>query len=150
MKNLIYFLPRNTSYEMPGSTDNFCLLKLWDLICCLFVSLHCIECFHVLYQLWPAQQTNTLLSFPELLREAIPKKICFCLVFFRRGGVPDSKTLRNFSAYICKFLRRGGGLPDSKDEEEHFCFDSDIFQGKFGGITKVQTLWGTLYRIKSV
>ena len=42
----------------------------------------------------------------------------------------------------------GGGLPDSKDDEEHFCFYLDIFQVKFGGITKVQTLWGTLVCIK--
>ena len=27
-KLLIYFLPRNTSYELPGSTDHFCLLKV--------------------------------------------------------------------------------------------------------------------------
>ena len=25
-KNLIYFLPRHTSYKLPGSTDNFCPL----------------------------------------------------------------------------------------------------------------------------
>ena len=47
------------------------------------------------------------------------------------------------------FLRERGGLPDSKDDEEHFCFYLDIFQVKFGGITKVQTLRGTLVCIKS-
>ena len=67
MKKFIYFIPRNTSREKPGSTDNFCPLKQWDSMCCLFVYLHCIECLHVLYQLWSAQQTNALLSFPELL-----------------------------------------------------------------------------------
>ena len=34
-------------------------------------------------------------------------------------------------------------------DEEHFCFYLDIFQVKFGGITKVQTLRGTLGHIKS-
>ena len=29
VKNWIYFLPRHTSYELPGSTDNFCLMKMW-------------------------------------------------------------------------------------------------------------------------
>ena len=68
MKSIIYFLPRNTSYELPGSTDNICLMKVWHKILCLFVYLQCIERLHVLYQLWPEQQTNALLLFLELLR----------------------------------------------------------------------------------
>ena len=64
----LFLLPINTFYELPGSTDNFCLLKVWDSKCCLFVYLHCIECLYVSYQIWLTQQTNAILSFPELLR----------------------------------------------------------------------------------
>ena len=58
------------------------------------------------------------------------------------GGYLIPKLLRNFSACVWTFFKRkgGGGLPDSKDDEEHFSFYLDIFQVKFGGITKVQTL----------
>ena len=45
----LFFLPRDTLFELPGSTDNFCLLKVLDSICFLFVYLHCIECLHALY-----------------------------------------------------------------------------------------------------
>ena len=58
--------------------------------------------------------------------------------------------MRNFSVCVWTFSRgKGGGLPDSKDVEEHFCIYLDIFQVKVGGITKVQTLRGSLVRMKS-
>ena len=38
MKNCVYFLPRNTSYELPGETDNVCLLKEWD------STVYCLNC----------------------------------------------------------------------------------------------------------
>ena len=40
--------PRNTCYELPGATDKFCLLKLWNSLCfCLFIYtvLSCSMCF---------------------------------------------------------------------------------------------------------
>ena len=41
----IFLLLRNTFYELPGATDSSCFLKVWDSKCCLFVYLHCIECW---------------------------------------------------------------------------------------------------------
>ena len=61
--------------------------------------------------------------------------------WYGRWSLYIPKTLMSFSASFGHFSgERGGGLPDSKDDEEHFCFYLDIFQVKFGGITKVQTL----------
>ena len=70
----------------------------------------------------------------------------FCLyleIFQERGGgylVP--KLLKNFLLECGHFSGRGGGgLPDFKDDEVFFvCFGLDIFQGKWGKMTKIQTL----------
>ena len=45
-----FIILRHTSYELPGSTDTFCLMTMWGSIFCLFFYLRCIEYLHGLYQ----------------------------------------------------------------------------------------------------
>ena len=87
------------------------------------------------------------------------KKICFCLEFLQ---CPNPNILRNFLVLFMfgiflwtfllefrHFLGRGGGVAWFQRWWGTFvCCGLDIFQGKWGRMTKIQTFWGTLVRLK--
>ena len=69
-----------------------------------------------------------------LLREAIPKQICFCVNFFQGGGggVGNHVRIQNISRhFFCScldiFQEGEGGVPHSKPFEELFFLSLDIF-----------------------